>query len=312
MNSQKPRSSGETIERPANNRQALWLLALLVVGIPILLTVVWLPSAKTPTPAYPSPNGYDDFVEATKLISTTRPDPGSTDIEELGVFLAANQSALEKVRNGLAKSCLSSNRYDSAGFTLLMPRISGFKHLAFAFRAEYTVALADGETNTATRSTIDCLHFGIESGRGGVMIESLVGQAIQEIAMEEFRNIVPVLDHTNAVFALTQLKTLELNVPKAHEILDKESSVRHQFGGMTAYFAYLVGVGRNDVRDGERKFASKCQATENHRKQLAAKLAKRLYELDFGKPATAWPDIVPQYLPAILSDAETGKALAFP
>jgi hypothetical protein len=46
--------------------------------------------------------------------------------------------------------------------------------------------------------------------------------------------------------------------------------------------------------------------------KIEASLASHAFELDRGRPATNWTDLVPTYLPSIPDDPATGASLTFP
>lgn len=287
----------------------LWLIVLLFAGVPLFLVWLWNPE-KPPASVYPTPNGYDDFIAAGDLVVRVRPIPDN--LADWRVHHSANVAALAKMREGLSKTCMSSNMYDSTGFKVLSARYSSFKDLAHAQRAEFEVALADGDTNFAVRSAIDGIRFGIESARGGVMIEGLVSIAVQKIAMIPFRPIISSLSRTNAEFALEQMLSLETNAPSARSVLDKESSARPQMSESRWHYAIYMIFRHKAEKVGEKKFTMKYHEFVNERRQIGGLLAKRLYELKHGKPAIGWTDLVPRFLPAIQKDAETGSDLPFP
>lgn len=290
-------------------KRILWLTAVVLAGIPLGLTLLWqsgMPKAVN----YPIDNGYDDFIAAAALTIRAAHEP--TNIVGWRTVYLTNQPALDRMRAGLEKTCLSSNTYDGAGMKVVMDRMGKFKLLALAQRAEFEVALADGDTNAAVRSAITGLRFGNDLARGGVIMEALVGRAVRSVALTPLLPIITNLSLTNAIFALEHSLIIASNAPPARENLVRESAVRHQFSGLKGYVLHLVGFGRSTIVRVEQDFEITQNASMNDLGELCGRFGKRVYELENGKPAGSWKDLVPRYLPEIPKDIITGSDLPFP
>src|SRR5206468_3566895 len=129
------------------------------------LVVALLYQPAPPAIVLPNPNGYDDFVKAATIVVGTS-DWHTQDIAQLRLTVPQNANALALIRSGLKKECRSAG-YDPNALS----RLAEFKGLAYAFVAEAKLAEKEGRTNDAIRSYLDCIRFGEEFCRGGVLIE---------------------------------------------------------------------------------------------------------------------------------------------
>ena len=294
--------------RSVNQR---WMLPLLLVLIPVIATLLWIPNPAPPSRKYPSPNGYDDFVEAVKL---TRSDPPRTDPTNTAVwrvFVEDNRAALERARIGLGKQCLVSNEFNEASMERLHENEVRFKILSYLFRTEVKLRLEDGDTNAATQAAIDGYRFAVESTRGGMMIGGMIGRVMQEVAMNSIRDTIPHLNRQNTALLLDRFLAVEPSVPGAQSFLNREAEFNRTMNGMLQYVSGIFVLGWKQTKDLELTFTKNWQGTATTRRKFTAQLAKRLYELDHGEPATGWSDIVPKYLPVIPTNAKTGRPLLF-
>jgi len=89
-----------------NRRVVFFALVALALALAIVILIPF-----GPEPALPNPNGYDDFVKAGQMVTTTLDGHGSlVDYRELGVeglraFAVTNAEALKIARLGLSHRC---------------------------------------------------------------------------------------------------------------------------------------------------------------------------------------------------------------
>jgi len=285
------------------------ILGSILVGIPLILSVLWAPQRSVGIP-YPANNGYEDFLRAVPLVSKSIPELHSTNITEWQSFITSNRVAMTHVRAGLGKSCLSSNRYDFKT-TDLISMIGAFKYIGHTFRAEAIVALHEDRTNDAVAATMEGMRFANESSRGGVIIEASLVMAVEKIVLERFTPTIADLDQGNTAFALSNLLELDESAPAIEGFFEREEQVRHQFADRWQYLLYRVGVGRKTIRDNEDRFRKAFQQSVVKRKKVVIRLAKRMHELTHGKPAASWSDVVPEFVPAPLIDPSTERPVRF-
>jgi hypothetical protein len=81
-----------------------WLLCV-VVGVMALLYGWWPSRQSKPAPTPPSPNGYDDFIKASRLVASVSGDFSAMTTEELRVLFTANREPISLIRRGLERQC---------------------------------------------------------------------------------------------------------------------------------------------------------------------------------------------------------------
>jgi hypothetical protein len=227
---------------------------------------------------------------------------------DLRIFLTNNFGAMQLLRRGLTKTCLSSNDYNVPSVTRYLPIMGSFRKVMSVQQAEFKVALADGDTSRAIRAAVDGLRFGIEAGRGGVSYEGMGSAVLQVIALDQLRRIIAHLDRPNAILALDQLLQIESNALPTKRFLMRDAAEQE----LSPLFRQQTG---GSFPDEWRFFVKVFIRTHDgvivRRRLTAARVAKRIFELEKGRKATKWSDLVPDYLPKTLLDPTTGLPLVF-
>ena len=142
----------------------------------------------------PLDNGAHYFLLAAELFPEVDGDwlkeklaeiraTGATDDPKLLAFLAACQEAFDAVRQGLAvgNAELPPGRH---GFAEPLPYLPAYRNLAYAMSVEAAMLAAQGDYQGAFAMYDALMDFGTESGRGGFIINGIVGYNIQGIAIE--------------------------------------------------------------------------------------------------------------------------------
>src|SRR5439155_19023133 len=94
------------------------------------------PTAPIKPAPLPNPNGYDDFVNAGRLVSKTSWNYRSLTRDELGALVAENAEALKLVRLGLTKECRVPIEYSQEYLERHLQELSSTKMLGVALAAE--------------------------------------------------------------------------------------------------------------------------------------------------------------------------------
>jgi hypothetical protein len=300
---------------PAKGRLVLWLLAL---GVPLLLLLAWWPSGKPKArPALPNPNGYDYFVKASEALAGpwTNQLLRAVPAHEWQTVLSANHASLELVREGLRHRSLSqvSVAYDSATKLRFIDQLGYLKRLGVLLAGEGRLAEMEARPAAAVASYLEAMRFGQESSRGGVMMERLVGIAIESIALSELLPLLPKLDAPVTRRTLEGLRQLDaLHDPAAVSLEAEDDWVRHSFPVRERMVIHLHPALRKSTRDARESFAKKVDALQATRRRTIVEAAARLFELEKGRRPTGYTDLVPAYLRTVPLDPTTGKEIAHP
>jgi hypothetical protein len=152
--------------------------------------------------------------------------------------------------------------------------------------------------------------LGNEAGRGGVLIDEMVGLAIGSIGTGHLQKMVDQLDTKSCRETAATLETLDVQSQSWADILQQENAwSRRTFNslGYRIYRPLLAKMAGKAYNKAEQKF--KEQQTKTH--QLTIDLAARAYELDKGHRPASPADLVPDYLKAIPQDPLTGTNLVY-
>lgn len=273
------------------------VLALIV----IFMAVAALVAHRTPPPPpLPSPNGYDDFIKARGLVVESSHKWEEPDVAALRQMVESNRSALALVRSGLQKECAVPpySPTNAAHIDLL----SNWKCLAYAFLAESRLARSEGRTNEAATALLDCVRFGPECSRGGLLIDHLVGIAIQQLALVQLSKLRGSLDAPTLRLAASTLEQIDRKQEKMEAILERENN----FGGAQwRILRKLVGdeqKQRNKVMQKNQTFLILLRNEE-----LAD--AERAFELEKGRLPASAQELVPDYLKTVPLHPDAGQPM---
>lgn len=292
-----------------------WLLAIFILAFPFVLFLIFLFSrvAEVPPPPLaplPNPNGYEDLVKAGNMLGADTNDYDQMDEEQLRKAVLADAAALSLARAGLSNQCRVPVQFSEVFISNQLVELVGFKRLARAFTAEGRVAELDHRPADAAKSYLDAIRLGIESARGGIMIEELVGIAIEAIGTSGLQNVSSQLDAKSCRNAAATLEVLDSQRQSWDEVMQQESAWSH---GAHPGWRY------DFLRWKERKFVApaiaatrrKLDAQEQKTRRLMIDLAARAYELEKGKPPASISDLVPEYLKAIPQDPANGTNMIY-
>jgi hypothetical protein len=192
----------------------------------------------------------------------------------------------------------------------LLDPLAGMKRLAQAFVAVGKLAEMEKRPNDAAKSYLDAVHFGNESTRGGVLINELVGIAIEAIATSHLTNLVEQLDAKSCRETAATLETLDSQRQTWDEVMLQEHAwSRSAFPGLRNELARLMS--RNSLEKAFQKAEHKFKERQINTRQLLIDFAARAYELDKGHPPATVSDLVPDYLKAVPQNPLTGANMVY-
>lgn len=290
-----------------------WLLMLCIVALPFLTFSGFIVSDFLTPPQLqplPNPNGYDDFVKASQLLDTDAGDYDTMNREELRKVVSANAAALSLARSGLSNQCAVPVQSSQAYIENHLNQLAGMKRLVQAFAAEGKLAEMENRPDDAAKSYLDAVHFANESSRGGVLIDQLVGIAIEATGTSHLTNLVARLDAKSCRECAATLENLDSQRQTLDEVMQQENDwSRRTFPGVRNEIARLMT--RKSLLAEQAATARKFMQQQMRTRRLIIDLAARACELDKGKPPASLADLVPDYLKAVPQDPFTGTNMVY-
>ena len=341
-------------------RRRRWLVAvvglLVLGGVLLLWSVLAGQRVKIEAPHYavPKDNAYDDYVAAAKSLvreqeigawwqTDARPMTG------FGALLEANAAALSQWRAGLGKQCLlpeapplPRTRRDLAQFSASGEIRAGLRNLARLAILSGRAREARGEYGPALQTYCDVIKFGQDLSRGGLLIDRLVGIAIQAMAHREVREClaarqaqardieeligrlgalradrVPLADTIAEEYVYSRQTPLPMRMEESVAGAKRSWAELIQRAKLPYYEAAklqpvtgrgVMGKTMVPVLDKARAKEAQIQATDLATELLAA---LELYRLRQGAYPESLDALVPDYLPEMPLDPFAGKAFRY-
>ena len=291
------------------SRKPLWVFLGLTGFVLLTCWAIWGRPGRTPAAdPLPTPNGYADFVQAGRMVAENSGDYSTLPLPALQALVATNAAALRLVRTGLAKACRMPPYVLNATTSQHLDELGRFKRIAQALTAEYRHARLEGRIPDAQAAALDCCNFGQKATTGGVLIDALVGMAIEAIGVERLSELQHDLDAKSARQAAKVLEDLEARQDSLDTVFARERRwVREGRFGEAGLFQQLMAAFTN--RQADARIRQKAERVARELRQTMVDCAARAYELDHGKrPATA-DALVSDYLKAVPLDPTTQQAM---
>jgi hypothetical protein len=291
-------------------------LAKLLTGffiVAVLLVVAALVFALTqPPPApppLPKPNGYADLVQASRMLADNTGDFPTLNEPDLRILVEKNADALKLARTGLSRPCqvpLDFSHPNPSYFT----NLAKCKYLAQAFVAEGRLLELENRPGDAADSYVTTIRLGIATSNGGILIDSLVGVAIEAIGTVRLEKLALTLDAKHCREAAAVIESSDAGREAETTVLERERAWSRRVYGLRGQITRLVMF--KSLRQMEKQAVGRVNAQRARERTLLIQLASRAYELETGKPAKNLADLVPAYLKAIPQNPITGTNMAYP
>ena len=275
---------------------------------------LFLPLGRTPPrPPLPTPNGYDDLVEAGAAV------PGSVDefqtLDQAGLrdLVSTNAESLRRLRLGLARQCLMPMGSTDSALT----NVAGWTYQLFCMKRSAQLLAAEGRLREienrpadAARSYTDAMRLGNEMSRGGVLITRLIGIACEAIGCRALARVMPKLSREDARIAAAELERLDAGRVTWAEVRQNE-----------LYFCSRQNARRfNPIAWAtdwwqDRQILERAEVTHKkimaHERLLAAELALRCYQAEQGHPPARLDDLLTNYLSRVPQDPFSGRPMIY-
>ena len=174
----------------------------------------------------PTPNGYENLVEAARLIT----DPPVENLHgasasALELYVKENAAVLRLAHSGCMLDCkviLPSPPPDLTYSPEHRALLRQFMKIAMVFYAEGQLAEWQGRTNEAIRAYLDGMRFGQESCRGGLRLDRVLGASFEASAFTPLSNLVEHLDAPTVHEVVETLQRIEATRESWHSTLRED------------------------------------------------------------------------------------------
>jgi len=283
-----------------------FVVAALVVAAAVIFTL----SQPLPPPApLPQPNGYDDFVKAGEMITDRATDYATMSEEELRAFVKENAEALKLARTGLGRESRVPLDYSPTNGVMLS-RLATLKRLGQAMTSEGRLAELENRPADAAEAYLAVIHLGHAMCQGGLIIDSLVGLAIESMGTAGLQRLAPALDAKQCREAASAVETCEAQREPTETIWARDRTRTRRTYGIKWQIARLFAF--RSLKQNEQRVAARVTTHQTRVRVLLIQLATRAYELEKGQSPKRLADLVPAYLKTIPQDPLTGTNMAFP
>jgi hypothetical protein len=294
------------IPRAAKLLTGFFIVAVLLVVAVLVFTLSQPPPA---SPPLPKPNGYDDLVQASRMVADNTPDYTAMNEADLRSLVETNAEALKLARRGLGRECQVPLDYSAANPTYFT-NLAGLKRLAHSLVAEGRLMELEGRPTDAADSYLTVIRLGVATGKGGLLIDSLVSIAIEAIGTARLEKLALTLNANQCRQAAAVLESCEAGREPMPTIVARERAWSRRVHGFKWQIARLVMF--KSLRQTEQGVAAKVTSFQTRERVLLIRLASRAYELETGRPAKSVADLVPTYLKVIPQNPITGTNMAYP
>jgi hypothetical protein len=231
---------------------ALATLVLILAAFP--LAILWELANPLPIPRsqLPSPNGYDDFVAAGKAINGGSPilntsvKPRST--AELAAEVQKFSATYDQIRVGLTKECKVPLWPNEKIWPLQSMTFADIQHMRAVARAlsrEADLAQQQERFRDSAMISIDSMRVGQATTRGGLIIQYLVGIAMEGIGQGALYPAIPHLDADTCREAVAALEQIDREREPLDALFHRERIYSENAWGWFGHLQTLL----NDVGD---------------------------------------------------------------
>jgi len=295
----------------------------LLIGVPVaavLILIGWLVfdelhRAPLPPPPVPNPNGYDDFVKAGQMVTGNFASSEQFSETKLRALLTKYAEAIALGKLGLTRECRIPIQYSATYYQSHIADAVSMRHLAQALCGEGNLAEMENRPSDAFKSYLDCIRLGNQSARGGLLLDKMIGLAIEGFGSRSIQKMTNQVSLPDCREAIQTLEALEINTESADDILKRTKVWSSQTYSWIAYSRMTIS---RMIQDKTLRLPSPTpnlkniiQSRENVRRKLLVDIAARAYELEKGERPKTINDLVPNYLKTIPFDPFTGTNMVY-
>jgi hypothetical protein len=283
-----------------------FVVAAMLVVATLVFTRNQPPLASSPLP---KPNGYDDFIQAGRMVADNTSDFSTMNEADLRALVSKNSEAVKLTRTGLTRRCQVPLDFITPNPNYFT-NLAAVKRLARAVAAEGRLAQLENRPADAADAYLTVIRLGYAISHGGLLIDALVGLSVEAIGTVSMERLAPKLDAQQCREAAATLESCQEKREPAQIIVSRERTWVRRAYGFKGQIACLVNF--RSVKQSEQRIVSKFAAQQTREQVLLIQLASRAYELEKGDRPKTLGELVPAYLKAIPQNPITGTNMSYP
>ncbi|HWE39751.1 MAG TPA: hypothetical protein VG406_24595 [Isosphaeraceae bacterium] len=283
-------------------------LAVLVLGIAAFFVIHSLSNGpRLRAPTLPVPNGYDDLVRAGEATIGSEPADGrlaAADEGELAAFVDSNGMALGLLRRGLGHEIATPLQYTGGYLASHVSDYGPIRKAAHLLAAEGFLDLKRDRPGEAADRFLDLLRISRGLNRNGLLIDALIGIAIERLAFQGLFQARGRLSAADCRRVAAALLDFDRDREPFDAIRRRERDFALENGDWKLRLGYRVQHAALDrlMQPAEDGALFAIRANQARSRLLAVALALRAHRLDTKADARALADLVPKDLPAVPID----------
>jgi hypothetical protein len=283
-----------------------FIVAVLLVVAALIFALGQPPPAPPPLP---KPNGYDDLVQAGTMLADNTSDFATLNERDLRVLVGKNADALELARTGLSRECQVPLNYAEPNPSYFT-NLAKCKYLAQGFAARGRLLELENHQSDAADAYLTIIRLGVATSHGGLLIDSLVGVAIEAIGTARLEKLAQMLDARQCRQAAAVLESCEAGRESMSTVLARERTWSRRAYGFKGQITRLIAF--KSLRQSEQRAVARAISLQTRERVLLIQFASRAYELEKGERPKGLADLVPAYLKTIPQDPLTRTNMAYP
>ena len=300
-----------------SRKKLVWLVVVVVAGLLAAggwLGYRWLNPTFVP-PALPSRNGYGDLLRAAEMLHPRTDFHDEMEAEELADVVAHNEPALAVAGEALEKQIgvpVDWTQEFTTAFEAVLPRMEAMRSLSRAHTAALRQDIAEGNGIEAVSKGLATFRLGNECYRGGLLVEFLVGVAVQGVAVNDLRQVAQELPETREAIIAGLLPLLDKGEPIETVIRREEDYVDSSLRGLDGLVMRLNFRTLQQLKAPAIKAAHQAAIrTKTQQRLFLLHLAVNLYHDRHGKWPEDLSDLAPDILPVVFEDSYSKSGFAY-
>jgi hypothetical protein len=313
------------VEWPRVRKCARITLALstLVVLLPLgLIYAVIAPAPRVPEVVLPEPNGYDDLMEASRMLHgiwiRDRSFISEWNIEacegyDIPSYASVSRSVgrcsevYAKVEEALQRKCRIPPRYD-------LPhsdpnRAWLIRGVAMTVVAKGSLAEVELRRDEAIEAYLNVSRIGRALESGGLPNDLRVGWGIEKTGLSWFAGVVETLTPEQCRHLIAAIQSIDAGREPIEDTMKRGRLWEMSGGGWMGRLMFVLSWMTQD--DERARMNEQADHVEALYQLLTAELAVRCYEAEHGCPPQTLAELVPGYLPEAPLDPRSGRSLVY-